>query len=103
MDSSAPGRALGLAQRLVIAATDGPLRPLGVGFYRLVARLVGLVLSHGEVAGVYIRSGTSSPDLVPGISDIDLAVIVADDASDTPVAAERIRRRWRRLARRIPA
>jgi hypothetical protein len=77
---------------LVVRTSRGPLRPLWALAYRVAAWAVGARLVRGEAAAVYLRGSGGGPDVVHGLSDLDLAVIAEDDR-----AAERVRERWRRL------
>src|SRR5205085_12448742 len=59
-------------------------------------------LTRRADASVYLRSGSSSGDVVPGISDIDLAIVVDGGVAGPDLAAATIRRRWHSLARWAP-
>lgn len=89
-------RALTLARThlppLVRATSRGPLRPLWALAYRGAAHVVAVWLGRGEAVGVYLRGSGMGPDVVYGLSDLDLAVITEDDE-----AAARIRTRWAEL------
>jgi hypothetical protein len=86
------------AQRLVLGSSRTPLRHVWSLAYRVLARGVIAVLIRGEPgAAVYARGSFGGSEFVPGLSDVDLAIIVAGKD-----AAERVRRRWVRLARALP-
>ena len=72
--------------------------------YRVVARAASAYLTWGERgAATYVRGGLSRDDLLPGLSDIDFAIVGASGSEAPGVAADRIRLRWQRLARAVPA
>jgi hypothetical protein len=87
---------VGWFRRAVIASSRGPAAGVWRLAYRLAARMAAAFLRRGEEAGVYLRSGLARGHLVAGISDIDLSVIVRDEA-----AAVRVRDRSRILRRRL--
>src|SRR4051794_30510764 len=63
--------------------------------YRALARGAAAWLTRGESgAAGYVRGGVAIGDFVPGLSDVDLALVLADEDG-----AERVRRRWAGLAR----
>lgn len=67
-----------------------------MALYAAVARGTGFVLARGvQGASVYIRQGAAGGELLPGMSDIDLAIV-------TPGPADRIRDRWGAIQRRLP-
>jgi hypothetical protein len=53
-------------------------------------------------AAVYVARGVAAGDIVPGISDIDIAVVVPDDPDGELAEHRRIRARLDRLDRRLP-
>jgi hypothetical protein len=62
--------------------------------YRAAARGGSAYVLRGERDGsVYVRGGFGTTEFVPGLSDIDLVLVVGSEA-----AAKRSRRRWLRLA-----
>jgi hypothetical protein len=60
--------------------------------YAGLARGLALALARGETAATYVRAGFG--DFVPGLSDVDLAIVVPDRA-----ARRRVIARWERLWR----
>ncbi len=63
--------------------------------YLGLARAAGRYLVRGECgAAVYLRGGPGSDNFIPGLSDIDLAIVTAPDGG---VGAARVRRRWELL------
>ncbi len=92
------GRAL---QRLVLRTQGGLLRPLWrlghAVVIRAVVRWVG-----GPSASGYVRGSFGYGDVIYGLSDVDLSVVVAGSAGDQGRAAERARARWRLLCRLAP-
>lgn len=53
-------------------------------------------------ASAYVRGGAEGPDFVPGLSDVDLTIVLAEDGSRPGAAARRARRRRDRLRRALP-
>ena len=99
--TSRPDRVARTAQSLAIRSGRGTLRHAWVGFYDLTARAAGSLLTRGEPgAAVYTRSGTGTTDVVPGVSDIDLAIVLPPDK--TGAATRRVRDRYARLERTLP-
>jgi hypothetical protein len=90
-------------QRLALRSGRARLgRRLWALAFRLLARTAGAYLTRGEPgASVYVRGGAGE-DFLPGLSDIDLAVVLAGDPGGPGTARERAARRWERL-RRLPA
>lgn len=79
-------------QRLLLATSGTPLRHVWALGYRVAAQLVAALLVRGQPgAAVYARSGYARSELLPGLSDIDLALVLATDEQ-----ADRVRRRWLR-------
>lgn len=67
-----------------------------MALYAAVARGAGFLLARGvDDASIYLRQGAAGGELLPGMSDIDLAIV-------TPGPADRIRDRWGSLQRRLP-
>lgn len=85
-------------RRLVILTSRGPLAPVWSLAYRIAARVVARRLRGGEEVAVYARAGFARGEQVPGLSDIDLAVIAPDEA-----AVRRARERWATLRERLSA
>jgi hypothetical protein len=54
-------------------------------------------------AGCYVRGGLGTDDFVPGLSDVDLAIVLAEESTLPSRAAERARARWQRLRAAAPA
>ena len=64
--------------------------------YRVVARVAAWLLARdAPEASVYVRAGAAGGELLPGMSDIDLAVVAAG-------GGERVRRRWDAALARVP-
>ncbi len=53
-------------------------------------------------AAVYVARGVAAGDVLPGISDLDMAVVVPDDPAGGLAEHDRIKRRWQRLTGRVP-
>ena len=84
-------------QRLVLRSAATPLRRIWGVVYAAAARAAGFLLARGVPgASIYIRQGAAGGELLPGMSDIDLAIV-------TPADSERVRRRWNVLHTRVPS
>jgi hypothetical protein len=80
----------------VLRSAQTPLRAVWVLGYRVVARLGAAFFARGiPDASVYLRAGAAGDDLLPGMSDVDLALIA-------PCGVEPARRRWDSLLLRFP-
>ena len=102
--SPAPGRLLRAGQRLVVSTAGGRARRVWAVGYRLAARVVARILVRGEEgASLYVRAGAAGGDFVPGLSDIDLAIVLEPDPAGPGIAAERIRQRFTSISRKLPA
>ncbi len=70
--------------------------------YAAAARAWAGYLLWGERGGTaYARGSLGGSDLLPGLSDIDLAIVLRGDAGDPGRAATRVRARWLRLRRLV--
>lgn len=66
-------------RRFVVATSIPPFKQLYIGVYRALIWLVARRLyRHPDVLAVYITRGCGRGEIVPGISDIDMRVIVRD-------------------------
>jgi hypothetical protein len=84
--------------RLLLRTARTPLRRAWLLAYRALARVESAYLTWGvRGATTYLRGG-SSDDLVPGLSDIDLTVVVPAGRAGQ---AARVVRRWRLLYRHL--
>ena len=74
-------------QKAVLASSVGPIRILYEYLYRVIAVLTARTLGRDSaVQAVYLRRGCAKGEIVPGVSDIDLAAIV------TPYSRDAVRR-----------
>jgi len=97
-----PSRIALALQRIVLRLERKPLRRLLAFAYRGIARATGAYLTRSERdAAVYVRGGVGAGDFQPGLSDIDLAIILPDDPA-AGRTAERVKDRWERVARTLP-
>jgi predicted nucleotidyltransferase len=79
------------------------LRPLATAAYRGLARAAAAYLRwRRPAAAVYVTRGVAARDVLPGVSDLDMAVVVPDDPSGLFVEHDRIKRRWGRVRRAVP-
>jgi len=89
-------------RKLVVRSSDGVLRPAYVSIYELVARAVGAYLRRINTrAAVYATSSLATGELVPGVSDLDLAVVVPPHGSPGS-ARQALEARRDRLWRLLP-
>ena len=96
-------RAALAAHRLVLLTAQTPLRRLWGAAYRGVARAGAAYLTWGERdAAAYVRAGVGTSDFLPGLSDVDVTVVLAEDPAGPGSAGARARRRWERLYRGLP-
>jgi hypothetical protein len=59
-------------------------------------------LTRGEEnSTAYLRGGTNDEDFWPGVSDLDLVLVLANGQRPAGSAAARVRERWRRLEPRL--
>jgi hypothetical protein len=88
--------------RLVLRTGRTPLGRLLALVYRGLARALTAYVTWGErEAAAYIRGSVGIGDFLPGLSDVDTAIVFADD-SGSGDPCERARRRWERISRVFP-
>ena len=81
-----------------------PLGRLWALVYRLIARAWLAYLAWGETgAAAYERAGLGRDDLLPGLSDVDVALVLREDPEGAGIAGERATDRWQRLRGRFPS
>jgi hypothetical protein len=69
----------------------------------LAARAAAAYLRRGRPrTAVYLTRGAAAGDLVPGISDLDLVVVLDDDPAGRLGAHQRAKHRWQRLTGALP-
>jgi hypothetical protein len=79
------------------------LRPLWGLAYRLCARVVGAYLCKGmPECAIYAKGTLTDPDMVYGVSDIDLVVVASPSPGSPGEAGAAIRGRWERLSQALP-
>jgi len=76
-------------QRFLVASGRGHL------LYEAFARALGAYLARGLRASAYARGSVAARDVVPGLSDVDLLLVVDGDPGPA-------RERWERLRRALP-
>ena len=87
-----------LAHRSVLRIAAGPLSPIAVVAERGFARALARVLAPRRLAATtYLRGSLAGQDAVPGLSDLDIALVARSGEH-----ASRVRDRWRRLSGRLP-
>jgi predicted nucleotidyltransferase len=86
--------------RVLLRTARTPLARVWAPAYRVIARVWAAFLVRGERgAAAYARGSVGADDLVPGLSDIDVAVVLSPDRGGRGVARERVTGRWTRLLR----
>jgi predicted nucleotidyltransferase len=76
---------------------------LATAAYRGLARAAAAYLRwRRPAAAVYVTRGVAAGDILPAVSDLDMAVVVPDDSRGTLAEHDRIRRRWARVTRVLP-
>ncbi len=87
----------------LVQAERTPLRGPARALYFVVARAAGVYLTWGErLPAVYVRAGLGTGELVPGRSDVDLAIVLAANGTKPGITSARVWRRWERMARVLP-
>jgi Nucleotidyltransferase domain len=92
-----------IVHRLLVRTSRTSLATLWAWAYRLVARLAAAYIVRGErEPTAYVRGSLRTGDFLPGLSDVDLAIVLAEDAAGPGIARERVSGRWARLRRALP-
>src|SRR4051812_140637 len=87
-----------LLRRLVVATAVPPFRQIYVAAYQaLIEHIVRRLRRHPAVKAVYLRRGCAKEENLPGVSDIDFAVV----ADATQEERERFCAEYTRLARHV--
>ena len=90
-------------QRFVLRTGETRLRALWALLYRACTRVVVVCLTWRERGSSAYSSGRlSGVDFVPGLSDVDLVVVLEEGPEGPDVRAGRVRGRWDRLQRAFP-
>lgn len=78
----------GLLRRFVVRSSATPLVRVYRGIYRAVIALAGAIFRrHRSVVAIYVWRGCATDDFTPGVSDIDLLVVL-EDGSDEKAAIQ---------------
>lgn len=89
-----------LLHRLLLRLAGPPFTRVWSLAYRLIARAWVAYLLRGERdASAYVRGSVGSDDVLPGLSDVDVAVVLNPDAARPGAARERVTERWMRPRR----
>jgi hypothetical protein len=100
---STRSRAILLLHRALLRTARAPFDRLWAFAYRLVARAWIAYLARGERdVSAYVRGSIGVGDVVPGLSDVDVALVLSEDRAGAALARERARTRWMRLRRAFP-
>ncbi len=90
--------------RLLLRTSATRAGVLWVIVYRAVAFLWGAYLARGERnASIYAYGSLARGEVMPGLSDVDVAIVLAADPAGPGLAAERTSARWARLRRAVRA
>ncbi len=90
-------------QRIVINTSFFPLTYFYKKVYDLSILIASLLLRRVDgVITVYLRRGVAKGEIVYGLSDIDLSVIIEDLGEKEQAVKERVRATYNRLSRFIP-
>ena len=92
-----------LIQRIVITTNFPPISYIYREIYELSVACATFWLRRVDgVLAIYLRRGLAKGEIVHGLSDIDLAVIVENDGVKGQAAEKRVRAIYNRLSRLIP-
>lgn len=92
-----------LIQRIVIVSSFPPFSYFYRKFYDLSVAVATLLLRRVDgVSAIYLRRGVATDEIVYGLSDIDLLVIVAGKDKEEQLAKERVRATYDKLSHFIP-
>lgn len=92
-----------MIQTLVIITDFSPFSYVYRKIYYLSIAIATLLLRRvDDVLAIYLRRGLAKGEIVHGLSDIDLAVIVKDNGVKEQTAKKRIRAIYNSLSRLIP-
>lgn len=95
-------KAILAVHRLLLRAAGFRGRRLWRLAYRLAAHAWAAFLIRGEPgASAYARGSVGAGDVVPGLSDVDVAVVLAGDSARPGRAVARVTARWSRLRRAL--
>jgi hypothetical protein len=84
--------------RIVLRIAGTWLGGLWARGYQAAARAWAAYLLRGEHDGTaYVRGSLGGEDLLPGLSDVDVAIVVRGDPGARGLSADRVRARWQRL------
>ena len=87
-------------QRLALRSARTPLARAWSPPYRAVRSLAVLSITGGRRdAAAYARASMGGRDFLPGLSDIDVAVVLPPDPAGAGVARARAQRGWQRASR----
>jgi hypothetical protein len=83
----------------MLRTAETPLGRLWSLLYGLTARAWAAYLARGESGtAAYERAGSGTGDVLPGLSDVDVALVLPGSG-----AVARVRQRWERVHRRFPS
>jgi predicted nucleotidyltransferase len=90
-------------QRIMLRTDRGPMRSLWRLAYAAAARCYVAYLRRGEPGSTaFVHGSLSGGEILPGLSDIDVVIVLAPDAAGPGVARDRVRQRCRRVSRALP-
>jgi predicted nucleotidyltransferase len=89
--------------RTLLRTARTPLAVLWALGYRAAAWVYAAYLVRGERgAAAYLRGSVGTGDWLPGLADVDVAVVLDGDAAAAGAARERVARRWQALRGAVP-
>ncbi len=92
-----------LIQRIVITTSFFPLTHFYRKVYDLSTLVASLLLRRVDgVLAIYLRRGVAKGEIVYGLSDIDLSVIIEDRGGEEQAVKEMVRATYNKLSRFIP-
>lgn len=90
-------------QRIIVSTSFPPFTFLYRKIYAVsVAVATSLLKRIDGVSSIYLRRGVARGEIVYGLSDLDLLVIIGDEYQEAGLAKERIRATYKSLSRFIP-
>jgi predicted nucleotidyltransferase len=98
-----PSRFLLAVHRTLLRTARTPLAVLWALAYRAATRVYAAYLVRGERgAAAYLRGSVGTGDWLPGLADVDVAVVLAGDPAVPGAARERVAGRWQALRGAVP-
>lgn len=88
---------------VLLRTSRTPLARIWALAYRAIAWAYAAYLTRGgRSAATYVRGSLGTQDWLPGLSDVDIAVVLPQDPAGPGLARERATERWQRPRRAFP-